>query len=101
MVTVVVTPAVVVAIRENRLPSDTIHVLQPNPPAALAERRPVRGPDSACEAELLADHVRVDFVPVVVADRAPFTVVIDLHPTLAAGRATNETDLSFCNLKPE
>ena len=46
---------------------------------------------ASAEAELAAHHVRVLVVPVVVADRAPLAVVLDLDAPLVGARAVLES----------
>ena len=59
-----------------------VDVVHPDPLETVSELRAVGRPDDTREAELLADDLGLDGIPLVVADRAPLTLVVDLHVSL-------------------
>lgn len=96
MATVVLPPAQVEAVSQVRLVSVAVHVIQQNGAASVAKVAGQFGFDGSATAELLADHLGVEHVPVVIAHRPPGVVVEHLHPAVAAAVPIHHTDRAPC-----
>ena len=59
-----------------------VDVVHPDPLETVSELRAVGRADDTREAELLADDLGLDGIPLVVADRTPLALVVDLHVSL-------------------
>ena len=79
--------------RTGRLGRRAAQVVHPDRAAALAETGPGQNGLRTLVAELPADEVGVVLGPVVIADRAPDAIVVDLDAALGVVRSTDEADV--------
>lgn len=93
VVAVVDAPSVAPALAQCRLLALAVHVVQEDGPAPLAEGHGCRHGDGVAAAQLATHHVGVYDVPVVVAHRAPGSVVEDLHAALAPAGPVGQAQL--------
>lgn len=92
MSAVVLSPAQAFAFRQVQFSSTAVDIIQQNQAGSVAKVRVGVCVDSIATAYLLAHHQGIVEDPVIITHRSPVSLVVDLHPALAAILSIHQAD---------